>query len=103
MTEAAEYLEVSRGRWWYFFSKTVKTGKETLKGYTISKIEDSQNKVHRKTKSVEVADNDTNEVTVYSSFTLAGQALGVAPSSLSGYFAKNRTNLFRKRYILKLV
>lgn len=103
LTEAAEYLKISRGRLWYFFSKTVKTGNETLKGYTITKIEDSQNKVHRKTKSIEITDIDTNEVAIYSSFTLAGEALGVAPSSLSGYFAKNRTNLFRKKYILKLV
>lgn len=118
ITEAAKYLGISspagdpqvpkgvpsgRGSLWFFFNKTVKTGNETLKGYTISKIEDSQNKVHRKTKKVEVTDLDTNKVTVYSSFTLAGEALGVVPSSISGYFAKNRTNPFRNKYILKLV
>lgn len=82
----------------------MKTGNETLKGYTISRIEDFQNnKVHRKTKSIEVTNIHTNEVTIYSSFTLAGEALGVAPSSLSGYFAKNRTNPFKNQYILKLV
>lgn len=96
-------MGISRGRLWYFFNKTVEIGNETLKGYTISKIEDSQNEIHRKTKKIEVSDVDTNEVTTYSSFTLAGKALGVAPSSLSGYFAKNRTNLFRKKYILRLV
>lgn len=66
-------------------------------------MEDSLNEVQRKTKKIEVTDIDTKEVTIYSSFTLAGKALGVAPSSLSGYFAKNRTNPFRKKYILKLV
>lgn len=102
-TEAAEYLDVSRGRLWYFLSKTVKTGNETIKGYTISKLEDYQNIVHRKTKSIKVTNIDTNEVTIYSSFTLAGKALDIAPSSLSKYFSKNRTNPFRKKYILELV
>lgn len=36
MTDAAKYLDTSRARLWYFLSKTVKTGDETLKGYTIS-------------------------------------------------------------------
>ena len=103
ITEAAKYLDISRGRVWYFFSKTVKTGNETLKGYTISKIDNSQNKVNRNIKSVEVTDIYTNEVTIYSSITLAGEALGVAQSNLSRYFASNRTDLKKKRYILKLV
>lgn len=103
ITEAAKFLGISRGRLWYFFNKTVEIGNETLKGYTISKIEGSKNEIYRKTKKIEVTNLDTNEVTTYSSFTLAGKTLGVAPSSLSGYFAKNRTNLFRKKYILKLV
>lgn len=103
ITEAAKFLDISRGRLWYFFNKSVGGGNETLKGYTISKIEDTETKLHRRTKSIEVTNIETKEVTVYSSFTLAGKALGVVPSSLSGYFAKNRTNLFRKKYILKLV
>lgn len=45
MTEAARHLDISRARLWYFFSETVKTGNETIKGYTISKIADAQNKV----------------------------------------------------------
>lgn len=103
ITQAAKFLDISRGRLWYFFTNRVDIGNETLKGYTISKIENSQNIIHRKTKKIEVTDIDTNEVTTYSSFTLAGKALGVPQSSISGYFAKNRTNLFRKKYILKLV
>ena len=38
MTDAAKYLDTSRARLWYFLSKTVKTGDETLKGYTISSL-----------------------------------------------------------------
>jgi hypothetical protein len=103
MSEAAKYLEISKGRLWYFFSKTVKTGNESLKGYTITKIADSQNNVNRKRKNIEVTDLDTNQVTIYPSFTLASEALGVPQSSLSGYFAKKRTNPFGKKYILRLV
>jgi hypothetical protein len=75
----------------------------TLKGYTISKIDSVQKNNLKRTKKIEVTNLETNEVTIYPSFTLAGKALDVAPSSLSGYFAKNRTKPFRKKYMLKLV
>lgn len=81
----------------------MKSGNETLKGYVISKVDNPQGIVNRKTKNIEVKNIDTNEVTIYPSFTLAGKALGVAPSSLSGYFLKKRTNPFKNKYILKLV
>ena len=103
ITEAAKFLDISRGRLGYFFKNSGDTGNETVKGYIISKIEDTENKIHRKTKKIEVTDIDTNKVTIYSSFTLAGEALGVPSSSFSGYFAKNRSNLFRNKYKLKLV
>lgn len=72
ITEAAKYLDISKARVWYYFSKTVKTGNETLKGYTITKIDNFQKKVHRKTKGVEVTDLYTKEVTIYSSIALTG-------------------------------
>lgn len=103
MTEAAEYLDVSRGRLWYFFNQTVKSGNETLNGYTITKIVDSQNKVNRKRNKIEVLDVDTNEVTIYPSFALAGKALDVSQSSISTYLIKKRTSPFRKKYVFKLV
>ena len=58
------------------------TGNETLKGYTSSKITDTQVKVKRKRVNIEVTDIYTNEVKVYSSLTLAAEALDVARSSL---------------------
>ncbi len=100
MSEAAKYLNVSRARLWYFIHKT---GDETLKGYSISKLENLENKVTRSTKGIEVIDLETNEVTIYPSFTLAAEALNISPSSISGYFAKQRVNPFRKRYLFKLV
>lgn len=103
LTEAANFLNISRGRLWYFLSETVKTGEETLKGYTITKITDSEGKVNRKTSKIEVTDVNTKEVTIYPSLTLAGKALDVPSSSLSGYFAKKRTNIFKNKYILKIV
>ena len=104
MTEAAKYLNVSRARLWYFLSKTgVLLRRETLKGYSISKLENLENKVTRSTKGIEVTDLETNEVTIYPSFTLAAEALKISQSSISWYFAKQRVNPFRKRYIFKLV
>jgi hypothetical protein len=104
LTEAAEYLDISRGRLWYFFCKIVKTGDETLKGYTISKIQkDPQDIVNRNTRKLEVTDIDTNEVTIYPSLTLAGEALGIRQSSISKYLAEKRSNPFRKKYIFKLI
>lgn len=103
ITETAKYLDISRGRLWYFLNKTVKTGEETLKGYTISKIEDLIDSINPNAKKIQVTDIDTNEVTVFSSFTLAGKALGISPASISVYLGKNRTNPFRKKYIFKLV
>lgn len=88
MTDAAKYLEISRGRLWNFLSKSANTTDETLKGYIITKITGSTPKVNRKFKKIEVTDIETNEVNIYSSFTLAAEALGVPQSSLSGYFAK---------------
>ena len=100
MTDAAKYLNVSRARLWYFIHKTEN---ETLKGYSVSKLENIENKITRGTKGIEVTDLETNEVTIYPSFTLAAEALNISPSSISGYFAKQRVNPFKKRYIFKLV
>jgi predicted transcriptional regulator len=106
MTDAAKYLNVSRARLWYFINKTED---ETLKGYSVSKLENLENKITRGTKGIEVTDLETNEVTIYPSFTLAAEALNISPSSISGYFAKQRVNpsLFYKKkkgwYIFKLV
>lgn len=103
MTDAAKYLNVSRARLWYFIHKAGFARDETLKGYSISKLEKLENKVTRGTKGIEVTDLETNEVTIYPSFTLAAEALNISQSSISGYFAKQRVNPFRKRYTFKLV
>lgn len=100
MTDAAKYLNVSRARLLYFINKTED---ETLKGYSVSKLENLENKIPRGTKGIEVTDLETNEVTIYPSFTLAAEALNIPTSSISGYFAKQRVNPFKKRYIFKLV
>lgn len=101
-TEAAEYMQVSRGRLWYFL-KTANTDNETLNGYKITKLDDYHCKVKRSSKKIEVTDIETNVVTTYPSYTLAAEALGVRQSSLSTYFAGKRTAPFKKKYNLKLV
>ena len=105
MTDASAYLEISRSGLWHFLSKADKNGNVIIKGYTVSKLEVSnkdplQNKNSRQIKVVNLK---TNEEIIYPSFTLAGQALGVRPSSLSLYLAKKRTNPFKKIYVLSLV
>lgn len=103
MVDAANYLGISNGRLWYFFNKTVKTGNETLKGYTISKLSYTENVDNKTTKKIEVTDLETNEVVTYPSFSLAGKVLGISQGSLSLYIAKKRTSPFRKKFIFKLV
>ena len=103
MTEAAEYLEISRAALWYFFKNSANTESEGIKGYSISKITDSPVKVNRKYLQLKVTDVDTNEVTIYPSLTLAAEALGVNRASISVYLAKKRTNAFKNKYYFKLV
>ena len=103
MKETAEYLEISRAALWYFFKNTANTESETLKGHVISKIVDSHVKVNSKSIKIEVTDIDTNEVTIYPSFTLAAEALGVPRASISRYLGKKRTNPYKNKYYLKLV
>lgn len=103
MTEAAEYLEISRAALWYFFKNSANTESETIKGYSVSKITDSHVKVNRKYLQLKVTDIDTNEVIIYPSLTLAAEALGVNRASISGYLAKKRTNAYKNKYYFKLV
>ena len=103
MWEAAEYLEISRAALWYFLKNTANTKSETLKGYIITKIADTNVKVNKKSIQIEVTNIDTNEVTIYPSFTLAAEALDIPRASLSGYLAKKRTNAYRNKYYFKLV
>uniref|UniRef100_UPI0030E2B6C2 hypothetical protein n=1 Tax=Dematophora necatrix TaxID=2751867 RepID=UPI0030E2B6C2 len=110
MADAAKYLNISRAGLWYFFNKTVKSANVTIKGYTVSKLDVSNLgdlnplQIEKKnSKKIKVIDLETNEETIYPSFTLAAQVLDVKPSSLSGYFLKKRTNPFKKRYSLSLV
>ena len=103
VTEAAEYLEISRAALSYFFKDSAYTESEGIKGYSISKITDSHVKVNRKYLQLKVTDVDTNEVTIYPSLTLAAEALGVNRASISVYLAKKRTNAFKNKYYFKLV
>ena len=101
--EAAEYLEISRARLWYFFKNTANAESDTLKGYIVSKITDTEVKVSRKSIKIEVTNIDTNEITTYPSLTLAAEALNIPRNSLSVYFSRKRTNLYKKKYYFKLI
>jgi predicted transcriptional regulator len=102
MVDAAKYLNISRKALRNYLDEIVKTGSKTIKGFTISKIANI-NKVSKSAKKIEVTDIKKNEVTIYSSMSLAGKALGVRIESLSRYLANKQTKPFKNKYILKLV
>lgn len=102
MTEAAKFLGVTRGALWNFFSKPRSTN-ETMKGYSVSKMTDTNVKANRKCAQIEVTDIQTNQVKTYPSFTLAAAALGVKPSSISTYLIRKTKTPFKKRYYFKVI
>jgi group I intron endonuclease len=57
----------------------------------------------RPSQRLEVLDNLTNQKTVYNSMVEAALALNIRVSSISTYFAENRTTPFRKRYLFKKI
>jgi len=71
----------------------------TIKGYIISKLDS----VEQNCKAVEVTNIQTNEVINYSSLSLAGEALGISPASISTYFNRKRTTPYRGIYLFKKV
>ena len=57
----------------------------------------------RPSQRLEVFDNLTNQKIVYDSMGAAALALNLRASSISTYFAENRTTLFGKRYLFKKI
>lgn len=102
ITAAAKFMEVSRRRLWYFFNK-INNEDESIKGYVVSKIMDTQLIVNRKLKTIEVTNVETNEVTIYPSIFLAAKALNVTQGNLSRYLSQKRNIPYKKKYILKLI
>jgi group I intron endonuclease len=72
----------------------------TIKGYLISKLDDS---VKQNYKPIEITNVQTNDVIIYSSLSSAGEALGISPASISTYLSRKRTTPFRGIYLFKLV
>lgn len=71
----------------------------TIKGYIISKL----NPVKREGKTIEVTNIKTNEVTIYSSISSAGEALSIPQASINVYLSRKRTTPYRGIYLFKLV
>lgn len=71
----------------------------TIKGYVITKLDSIKNR----SKSIEVTNIHTNEVTKYSSISLANEALGIPSSSISVNLSRKRTTPFRGKYLFKLI
>jgi group I intron endonuclease len=70
----------------------------TIKGFIITKLDS----VKRDSKAIEVTNIHTNEVTKYSSISLASEALGISQASISTYLSRKRTTPFRGIYLFVL-
>ena len=54
-------------------------------------------------QKIKVTDLQTNITTTYDSISEASKVLNILQSSISGYFIRNQTKPYKKRYIFKLV
>nr|QCW06902.1 hypothetical protein [Drechslerella brochopaga] len=52
-------------------------------------------------QKISVFDNKNNITTIYDSINAAAAALKINISSISMYFTRNRTNLYKGRYVFK--
>jgi hypothetical protein len=105
ITAACKYLEISSKRLYNYFknqSSTTNGEDRTIKGYIVSKL-DSLYEVKRSSKAIEVLNVDTNEVTRYSSVSLAAEALNIFQASISTYFNRKRNTPYKNKYIFKLI
>jgi len=105
--DACDYLEISAKRLSNYF-KNIESSSDkevnTIKGYIITKLDSlSPNAVKRYSKSIEVTDIITKEVTIYSSISLAAKALGISAASISTYFNRKRNTPYKKKYLFRLI
>lgn len=100
MKAACEFLGIPHRRLLNYLKNNEYTnGQEVIKEYIITKLDSVKNNC----KAIEVTNIKTNEVTKYSSISLASETLGITQSSISGYLIKKRTNPFRGIYLFKLI
>lgn len=106
MKAACGYLEISSKRLSNCFKNNESSSTNgqinTIKGYVITKV-DSIDRVKRYSKTIEITNIHTNEVTKYPSVSSAAVALGIPASSISTYFNRKRTTPFRNKYLFKLI
>lgn len=101
MKTACEFLGISHRRLLNYLKNNEYTnGQEVIQEYIITKLDSS---VKNNWKAIEVTNIKTNEVTKYSSISLASEALGIHQSSISTYLSKKRYNPFRGIYLFKLI
>jgi group I intron endonuclease len=104
MKAACQYLEISSKRLSNYLknneSSSTNEQISTIKGFIITKVDSF---VKRYSKTIEVTNIHTNEITRYSSVSSAAEALGISAASISTYFNRKRTTPFRNKYLFKLI
>ena|SRR5690349_2861654 len=81
------------------YSSTAAQEVNTIKGYTISKIDSPKHN----TKAIEVTNIHTNEIIKYSSISSASEGLGISQASISTYLSRKRTTPFKGIYLFNLI
>jgi len=104
MKAACQYLEISSKRLSNYLknneSSSTNEQISTIKGFIITKVDSF---VKRYSKTIEVTNINTNEITRYPSVSSAAEALGISAASISTYFNRKRTTPFRNKYLFKLI
>jgi len=109
ISDAAKWLEVSnRALYVYFKLKDNSDGGNDIhdiKGYIISKTDHSSNppRISKSAQAIQVTNVETNEVTIYPSRTLAGEALGIGKKIISNYFSQKQTTPYKKKFFFKKI
>lgn len=101
--DAAEFLGVSRSSLSYILNNSNKVESElsVVNGYIVSRTEKSVNYIRPDSIAIEVKDIESNTINIYSSITLAAEAIGVKKGSITMYFKSKQTTPFKNKYILK--
>jgi group I intron endonuclease len=103
--DACKYLDITSKQLWRYFKKielSTDNQVSTIKGYTVTKLDSNSSEAKRYSKSLEVTNILTNEVTIYTSIRSAAEALDITAGSISLYLHRKRTTPYKNKYLFKL-
>ena len=103
---AAKSLNIKRGsiiNYLFIDNKLPVINRYTFELINLSNINYIKNIKQKTAKKIEVIDVINNNTIVYDSIGTAAKSLGLYQASISLYLKKGRTNLFKGKYIFKLI